>query len=397
MAGQPPVHVNRVASIDILRGVTMLVMIFVNDLAGVKGLPWWNYHMPGRVNGMTYVDMVFPFFLFIVGMSIPLSVRHRLGKGTLGQLWMHTLERTAGLLVLGIALANVDRGDARLMGISSDSWGLLVLVGAVLFFHVPPKGIQRPWISRALKIAGLVLMVAMFAIFRRVTRDGDVRWLSFGYWEILGLIGWTYLAVCILYIPTRRWRWAPLLWFLVLCGLNVGAAAGWFRFAEDLPFSVWPWNNGCFGAITMAGVICTQLSLEVGFGRYRDRAASLIGFAAALLAAGWLLRPLGISKIRATPTWALWSAGAAVLLFCLVHWIADVRGKEAWAKFTKAAGENTLLTYLLPDMFYFGVSMRWLPVLWQSGAAGAVKALVFTGVMLGAATLLTNWRVRLAL
>ena len=55
----------RVASIDIFRGLTILVMIFVNDLAGVKGLPWWTYHLPGNVNGMTYVDMVFPFFLFI--------------------------------------------------------------------------------------------------------------------------------------------------------------------------------------------------------------------------------------------------------------------------------------------------------------------------------------------
>ena len=71
---------SRVASIDIFRGLTILVMIFVNDLAGVKGLPWWTYHLPGNVNGMTYVDMVFPFFLFIVGISLPLAVRHRLSK-----------------------------------------------------------------------------------------------------------------------------------------------------------------------------------------------------------------------------------------------------------------------------------------------------------------------------
>ena len=71
---------SRVASIDIFRGLTILVMIFVNDLAGVKDLPWWTYHLPGDVNGMTYVDMVFPFFLFIVGISLPLAVRHRLSK-----------------------------------------------------------------------------------------------------------------------------------------------------------------------------------------------------------------------------------------------------------------------------------------------------------------------------
>lgn len=76
IAGAPP----RVLSIDIFRGLTMLVMIFVNDLAGVQGLPWWNYHIPSGVNGMTYVDVVFPAFLFIVGMAIPLAVERRLEK-----------------------------------------------------------------------------------------------------------------------------------------------------------------------------------------------------------------------------------------------------------------------------------------------------------------------------
>ena len=70
----------RVLSIDISRGLTMLVMIFVNDLASVKGLPWWTYHMPPGVNGMTHVGVVFPAFLFIVGMAIPLSVQRRLEK-----------------------------------------------------------------------------------------------------------------------------------------------------------------------------------------------------------------------------------------------------------------------------------------------------------------------------
>ena len=97
---------SRVASIDIFRGLTILVMIFVNDLAGVKGLPWWTYHLPGNVNGMTYVDMVFPFFLFIVGISLPLAVRQRLSKnGSMASLWGHIIARSFALVVLGIALA----------------------------------------------------------------------------------------------------------------------------------------------------------------------------------------------------------------------------------------------------------------------------------------------------
>src|ERR1700742_1536663 len=104
-SGTPSVSA-RIASIDIFRGLTILVMIFVNDLAGVKDLPWWTYHLPGNVNGMTYVDMVFPFFLFIVGISLPLAVRHRLSKnGSISGLWVHILARSFALIVLGIALA----------------------------------------------------------------------------------------------------------------------------------------------------------------------------------------------------------------------------------------------------------------------------------------------------
>ena len=54
----------RILSIDIFRGLTILVMVFVNDLAGIKGLPWWNYHIPPGEQGLTYVDVVFPAFLF---------------------------------------------------------------------------------------------------------------------------------------------------------------------------------------------------------------------------------------------------------------------------------------------------------------------------------------------
>ena len=64
-------------SIDIFRGLTVLMMVFVDNLDFVKGLPWWTYHMPRQANGMTYVDMVYPAFLFVMGMSLPLSVARR--------------------------------------------------------------------------------------------------------------------------------------------------------------------------------------------------------------------------------------------------------------------------------------------------------------------------------
>src|SRR5580692_12968109 len=91
----------RIASIDIFRGLTVLVMVFVDNLDFVKGLPWWTYHMPRGSNGMTYVDMVFPAFLFVMGMSIPLAVERRVAAGDSGgQIWVHNVERSLSLVVL---------------------------------------------------------------------------------------------------------------------------------------------------------------------------------------------------------------------------------------------------------------------------------------------------------
>ncbi|MCU1295244.1 MAG: hypothetical protein JWP08_4094 [Bryobacterales bacterium] len=112
----------------------MLVMIFVNDLSGVKGLPWWNYHMPRDINGMTYVDMVLPAFLFILGMAVPLATAQRLKKNpSLWRLWLHIVLRTLGLVTLGLILANADKADSKQMGIKGETWALLALLGAVLF------------------------------------------------------------------------------------------------------------------------------------------------------------------------------------------------------------------------------------------------------------------------
>lgn len=222
-------------SIDIFRGLTMMLMIFVNDLASVKGLPWWTYHMPRRVNGMTYVDMVFPAFPFILGMSLPLAIGSRLNKDqSKGRLWLHVLVRTISLVVLGLILANAEKGNYARMGIAPNWWAFIALIGAFLFWNMYPRSPGFQAAGRALKLLGLIVLVVMFAIFRRTTADGGKAWIDTSYWEILGLIGWAYLSVCILYIPTRRWLWAPLGWFALLLALNVFASAGRLRYLIHL-------------------------------------------------------------------------------------------------------------------------------------------------------------------
>ena len=355
---------SRIISIDIFRGLTMLLMIFVNDLAGVHGLPWWNYHLPATANGMTYVDMVFPTFLFIVGLSLPLAMNARIEKGSTPlQLSMHVLGRTAGLLTLGIALANADRCTSM----PPNLWGLLVLLSGILFWLTNPR-------FKYLGLAGLVISLALFR------REGH-KWLDFSYWEILGIIGWTYLAVCILYIPTRRWKFAPAVWLVTCRGLSTARH-----------------EYAAFCLLVFCGVVCTQIFLTNDFFETLRRKimAGLI-YAVVLLAGALLLLPFGVSKIRATPSWCLFTAAAATVIFLMLHYICDVRGYSSSAAFAKPAGANTILTYLLPDLYYFGVSIPWLPSALNQGLPGVFRAAVFTAVMLALSALLTRYRIRMQL
>ncbi len=368
----------RVLSIDILRGLTMLLMIFVNDLASVHGLPWWNYHLPATANGMTYVDMVFPVFLFIVGLSLPLAIKHRLANGASpNQLWGHILGRAAGLLVLGIALANAEKCTSM----QPNLWGFLVLISGILF-----------WLTnRRFKFLGLAGLLLLFAVFRRTDSHGVRHWLDFSYWEILGIIGWTYLAICLFYVPTRRWTFAPVAWLIAFCAYNVWSP-------PHPPMYIWPFENGAFCLLVFAGIVATQILFTNDFfGSLRHKQLAGLAYAAVLFAAGYSLLPFGISKIRATPTWCLFSASAAMLILLFLHWLCDVKQKSAWAAFVKPAGSNTILTYLLPDLYYFGCAIPWLPTSLNHGMAGVVRAACFTIVILAVSALLTRARIRMQL
>ena len=399
MGSESSIGGGRVVSLDILRGLTMLVMIFVNDLAEIHGLPWWTYHMPPGVNGMTYVDVVFPCFLFILGMAIPLAVRKRLEAGdSMPRLWWHILLRTFALVVLGLVLANVSKVDRVLTGMPPGAWGSFALLGAILLWNVYPKSPDRKLIYSVLKYAGLLLLVIMVALFRRTTKDGHAAWLDFGYWEILGLIARAYLAACLLYIPLRRKPWAPILLLLGLTALSIASRLGWTGFLHRIPYALWPFDSGELPSIAMAGIVASTIFLDSSLAKtFKAKALWALGFAATLLIAGWILLPLGLQKNAATPSWCLFSSGIGVLLFLALYWLADVRRVTGWGAILNPAGSNTLLTYLLPDLFYFIASLFVFTLPWGSGGLGAVRSAIFTLAILSLSGLLTRLRVRLQL
>ena len=85
--GEPAAHpggTERLLSLDAFRGLVIAAMVWVNYIAGMPGIPYWLEHASARADGITLPDTVFPAFLFIVGVAVPLSLHRSIGHATPG-------------------------------------------------------------------------------------------------------------------------------------------------------------------------------------------------------------------------------------------------------------------------------------------------------------------------
>ncbi len=387
---------NRILSIDIYRGFTILVMIFVNDLASVRGLPWWTYHIPYGTDGLTYVDVVYPSFLFIVGMSIPIAIEKRLNRGLSKlQLIKHILIRTVSLAIIGLLIMNGRTMSPEMTGIPYALWNVLMFIGVMLLWNVYPKNLERKFKNLSyIEWLGLILLIILLIIYRRDI-DGVEEWVHPRNWSILGGIAFAYLSVCIIYLINRNF-WYLLLVFAALIFLKIGAMEGLFTFQRKLHPIIWPFGTGSTAAITLCGLLSSLIFVGNKFGEsIKNKMIAGISFTIVLAIAGYLVLPFGLSKISGTPSWSILSSMCSLLVFISLFLLVDVYHKSRWANFIKPAGSNPLLTYFLPDIFYAIFTVQWLSESTGAGLTGVLRSLIFTLFILGWSALMTKYKIRL--
>jgi predicted acyltransferase len=389
----------RILSIDALRGITILVMIFVNELAGVQGIPAWMKHMPADADAMTFVDMVFPAFLFIVGMSIPFAINNRLSKGdSTWQLQLHILFRTLGLLVLGVFMVNAESGyNEQAMGMPIALWSLLFYAGVILLWNVYTfeSNVLR-WVLRG---TGLVLLMVLAFLYRGGT-DGS-QTLTPQWWGILGLIGWAYLVTCIIYQLAGGRLLLALSGLAVCIVLYITAKSGEAESSQAVAWISGQTGHVIHTAIALCGIIVSLIFFDQQKKQNeRIRFLLAIVFASILFGTGYILRPYyTISKIYATPTWALYSAAVCSLIFTFLYWLIDLRKVNGWTAFFKPAASNPLLTYIIPFIVYALLQLlhiHWPDVFYQ-GVAGIIWSAVFAVVVMAIVIGLNKLKIRLQL
>ncbi len=375
----------RVAAVDVLRAVTMFLMLFVNDIPGLKNIPHWLKHAEMTEDMLGFSDTIFPAFLFCMGMSISLAVQSRYAKGdTLVQVIMHIFWRTVALVAMGLFAIN-SRGVA---GLSHGWFSIIMVVGFFLTWGVYPKAEgNKKRLFIGMKVLGVALL-AFLVIFK--TYHGapfEKQW-----WGILGLIGWTYFICAMIYLFTRenlKLNIAVWIGFIVLSILN---------HAGILPLPFIP-SDMTLHAFGMSGVLASLIMQQ-----YADKErpgkfiGMLCGLGVVMLVAALVSHPFWIiSKIQATPTWFFYCMAAFFPLFGFFYWLTDVKGKVNWFDIIKPAGTATLTCYTLPYLWYPIQQMLGLhyPAVLGSGVPGLIKSLVFSLVIVLLTGLLVKGKIKL--
>jgi predicted acyltransferase len=401
---------DRVLSIDALRGLVMFSMIFVNDIAGVSDaiVPPWMKHFHGK-SGMTFVDVVFPAFLFIVGMSIPFALGSRLNRGE--PPWktlLHVAIRTVSLLWVGILMVN-GTPDSEKMGWSGALWSTLMYFSAILAFCVvtPRPKAESPAarakgsriLSGTLRLVGLASLVYLAFAYRG--RDGHriIQLLPFSlhteWYGILGLIGWAYLVGSMAFLAFRSNRTALLGCAVLLMCLYPADRAGAFDQFWLAKYVGIGATLGSQGAITVAGLLLATILVTPDTGSQRPRTRFTLCFIAACSMGAWLLHGLyGINKNSATPSWCLWACAITALLWLIFHRLIDGRSVGLTARPLVLAGQNVFLAYLLSDLLPSAIDLLrlddWYAGLAAPGLAHAVARSAGCALILLAATIGLN-------
>ena len=352
----------RIVSIDIMRGLTLLLMLFVNDL-NMDVAPAWLGHMPADFDGMGLADWVFPGFLFIAGMSVPFAITKRISQGlTQPDNIKHIIYRTVSLLVIGILMLNTSRVDSELTGIGKNLWALLMYLAVFLVWNNYRNKDEKPFTVTGFRLAGVGLLLVLIFKFRSGQPENDGSLIT-GWWGILGLIGWGYLAAGLTFILCRNSIPLTASVAALFLGLNVLSTLGLTAFMDPVRPFLGVIVDGNVPFIVISGMIAGLMVKKSADTGYKPLIRNLIIAGVLILAAGFFLRKWFIlSKIQATPSWGLVCTGISFLVFTIIYITADVFKKTRWADFFRPAGENSLTTYLAPDILYQLIWMGGLPV-----------------------------------
>lgn len=388
----------RLQSIDVFRAITMFLMIFVNDFDGVENVPEWIKHAKASEDALGFADTIFPAFLFILGLSIPIALKNRIKRGqTQAQILVYIFLRGLALLIMGFFHVNLENyGSTALL--PQPIWEILITVAFFLIWIDYPQTVKKT-MRYSLQGLGIVILIAMAFLYKGEDQNHLFVPMQPQWYGILGLLGWSYLVCAPVYLLSNGRIWIQFLAWLFFFSFSVGEHAGFLHSLNPVHQYVWIVGSGSMPAFTMAGVaVCVLYKKMIGENKINVLWLLLTGFGLLNILLGFLTRPLGgISKIHDTPAWIGICTGLSILAYIVVIYLIDIRQKKKWFDIIKPAGTTTLVCYLIPYILYslYEITRLHFPKFLNESWGGFFRSVITSLVIIQMAGWLEKRQIRL--
>ncbi|HSP93656.1 MAG TPA: heparan-alpha-glucosaminide N-acetyltransferase domain-containing protein [Thermoanaerobaculia bacterium] len=330
----------RLVSLDLFRGATIAGMFVVNTPGS------WEHVYPQLLhaewNGWTYTDTIFPFFLFIVGVSMAFSFSRRLSEGgDRRALLLHTLRRAAVIFGLGLGLNILSfflfhRAQVRIPGVLQRI-GVCFFFAALIYLLFGRKGLLP---------AAAVLLAVYWALMTFIPAPG----YGTGRLDVEGNLA-AYVDRAVL--GAHTWKHDP----------------AWDP--EGLLSSL------SAIATTLFGILAGEwLRLRQGWG---PRLAGLMGGGAVGFSFGLLWSvSFPINKNLWTSSYSLLMSGLAAMCLALCLWIVEVKGWRTWAKPFVWLGMNAIALFVAATLAT--LLLLWIKLTGEDGKRRSLYGTIYRTV-----------------
>jgi predicted acyltransferase len=305
----------RLVFLDVVRGMTVAFMILVNNHGNEKATYWPLEH--AEWNGWTPTDLVFPIFLFLVGITTVFSTASRIARGeSRSSLFWHALRRAAILFAMGILIHGFPSYPLATLRI----YGVLQRI-AICYFVAT---VIYLWDRRVATLAGVAAACLL------------------GYWILI--------------------RWVPIPGF----GVPVhdfpfmDKDINWVSVVDRslFPGRLLEHTRDPLGLISAIPAVATcLLGLLTGLWLRTDRTMRakavglLVGAAAGLALGGLWAIWFPINKRLWTSSYVLFAAGWTLLILCICYYVIDIKKHQgAWTYPWKVFGANAIFAYAFSEL-----------------------------------------------
>jgi predicted acyltransferase len=299
----------RLLSLDVFRGLTVAMMILVNNPGD-----WGHIYAPlehAQWNGCTPTDLVFPFFLFIVGVSISFAFQ---GKTADKKTILKIIERSAKLFALGLFLSLFPKFNIAVVRIPGvlQRISLVFLISSLLFLSTKHR-------TQQLIFAGLLIV----------------------YWLLMTVVPVPYVGAATLEPESNLGAFLDRL--LLGTAHLYKAVKVWDP--EGILSTLPAIANGLAGVLTG-----TWLQRQDKTVSEKLMHLYLYGAVAMVIAYFWDMAGFPINKSLWTSSYALWTIGLAMGFLATFYWIIDVKGSTWWTKPFIVYGVNAITVFFLSGL-----------------------------------------------